>query len=98
MSIEQAINDLPDDKELSYEDTPTFSYETSYKGIGLDTSDLKRLVRKLAAAREALEIYGNEENWQDIFDDGKWEFKPLGEEAGGYKLAQSALTAIDEME
>jgi hypothetical protein len=95
MSIEQVIGDLPDGRLVVDHcgDCGGCSGDTNFT-----TADLKHLVRKLAAAREALEVYGNEENWQDIFDDGKWEFKPLGEEAGGYKLALSTLTALDEME
>ena len=48
MSIEQAINDLPDD-------VPSQKLDL----YGISAADLKRLVRKLAAAREALEHYAD---------------------------------------
>jgi len=50
------------------------------------------LEKEVERLRAALAQYADISNWNDIFDDGAWEFKPdSNEQHGGYELAQAAL-------
>ena len=86
MSIEQAINDLPDD-------VPSQKLDL----YGISAADLKRLVRKLAAAREALETGVALEGCADC---GCSPVMHVVHLSHPYRpnFLEVALTALDEME
>ena len=67
------------------------------------TAECDKLKQQLAIAVEALNEYGNCENWNNIYDSESADFEPLywankWKDEYGYKYAQEKLKQIKELE